>query len=432
MLCILVAALLSQEAGPAFRPMRQDEDWSKTSGVPLKNLPLGRWRLTMGGDVRSRFEWIRNDAAQDIAGDGFFLQRFMLHADLSYGRRIRFFTQLKSGLERGRLLGPRPIDKDKLDVHLGFVDLGLRDQLTLRAGRQELNFGSGRLISIREGPNVRLSFDGARLTWIHRDWQADVLAVRPSQTNPGFFDNSPDSRQALWGVYSTWTPKRLDLYYIGQDNKRRRFDAGVGREQRHSFGARWWKPTGKGRDHDWEAVWQTGSFRNESLNAWTVASSNGYTWEALPGKPRFGWKANVASGDRDPRDRTLGTFNAIFPKGNYFSQADLLGPYNLMDVHPSLRLELGRGIGVTTDADVFWRHSTRDGLYDVPGFLIVSGANSRARFIGHAVKAGLDWKVNPHFALEAEYQHFWAGTFLKEIGRTRAIQFFALWATYRF
>ena len=37
-----------------------------------------------------------------------------------------------------------------------------------RVGRQELEYGSGRLIDVREGPNVRLSFDGFKVLSKHR------------------------------------------------------------------------------------------------------------------------------------------------------------------------------------------------------------------------------------------------------------------------
>ena len=40
----------------------------------------------------------------------------------------------------------------------------------------------------------------------------------------------------------------------------------------------------------------------------------------------------VASGDNDPRARTLNTFNALFPKGAYFGEIGLIGPANLLDV----------------------------------------------------------------------------------------------------
>jgi Alginate export len=33
------------------------------------------------------------------------------------------------------------------------------------------------LVSTRDGRNIRRSFDGARLTWLKRDWAVDLLAV---------------------------------------------------------------------------------------------------------------------------------------------------------------------------------------------------------------------------------------------------------------
>lgn len=412
--------------------MRQDEDWSQSQDNPLKNIPLGRWRLSIGGDTRQRFEWFSNEGTFGTGSDGFYLQRYMLHADLRLSNRVRIFGQLRSGLGHGRIGGARPVDRDDIDVHQAWVEMGLLEGLSLRAGRQEVNLGSSRLIAIREGPNVRLSFDGARLTWRHAGWRTDILALRPSQTNRGAFDNSPDFRQSLWGVYSTWTKRRLDVYYLGLDRKRRRFDDGFGREERHSFGARWWRPAGKGLDYDVEALWQTGRFAGGDINAWTTGTSTGYTWEKARFQPRVSLKADIASGDGNPGDRKLGTFNALYPKGNYFSQADLLGPYNLMDVHPSLELKLPFELLATVDADFFWRHSTRDGIYDVPGFLIVSGRGSRARNVGRAIKGSLEWQANKQLSFEAEYQYFWAGRFLREVGRPQPVEFFAIWATYRF
>src|SRR6266699_109474 len=79
------------------------------------------------------------------------LQRYMIHADAHIGENFRVFTQFKSGLEDGRNGGPRPTDRDAFDVHQLFADVRLpfaeEDSLTLRAGRQELSFGTQRLVS---------------------------------------------------------------------------------------------------------------------------------------------------------------------------------------------------------------------------------------------------------------------------------------------
>jgi len=144
----------------------------------------------------------------------------MLHADVHLGPRVRVFTQLKSGLEEGRTGGPRPTDKDELDLHQAFVDvtLGLQPTFTLRAGRQELAFGSSRLVSVRESPNVRQSFDGLRALLRADAWKVDGFVTLPVNTKRGVFDDDPDTPRLFWGAYAVHPFPLLpqgnsDLYY---------------------------------------------------------------------------------------------------------------------------------------------------------------------------------------------------------------------------
>ena len=73
-----------------------------------------------------------------------------LGQDFSLDARFRVFTELERGLEQGRNGGPRPTDRDPLDLHQAFLDWKVvrseARSVTLRFGRQELGFGSGRLI----------------------------------------------------------------------------------------------------------------------------------------------------------------------------------------------------------------------------------------------------------------------------------------------
>src|SRR4030095_4349360 len=99
----------------------------------------------------------------DRDSNGYFLQRYMVHADLHVGEHLRGFVQLKSALEQGRTGGPRPTDEDQLDLHQAFAEgkTGIGDvgSFLLRAGRQEVSYGSQRIVSVQESPNVRRSFD---------------------------------------------------------------------------------------------------------------------------------------------------------------------------------------------------------------------------------------------------------------------------------
>lgn len=62
--------------------------------------------------------------------------------------------------------------------------------------------------------------------------------------------------------------------------------------------------------------------------SWTLASQTGFTFASLPWQPRIALSTNIASGDTDPDDADLGTFNPLYPRGNYFSEDAVLGPRN--------------------------------------------------------------------------------------------------------
>src|SRR6201995_2803916 len=100
----------------------------------------------------------------------------MLYFDVHYGKHFRSFVELKSGLNSYRTGGPRQMDEKKLDFQVAFFEVGKggdRNGVKFRAGRQEMEYGSGRLIDVREGPNVRLSFDGFKIKTGVGSWQID-------------------------------------------------------------------------------------------------------------------------------------------------------------------------------------------------------------------------------------------------------------------
>jgi Alginate export len=451
-------AQTAQSASPAepvraYSLLREDENWSFLKDPSLRQDPWdrfkyislghGAWFLTIGGEAREVFENVGNDNwGKQAYTNSFFLQRYMLHTDWHFGKHVRAFVQLKSGLESFRNGGARPIDEKKLDFEAAFVELGTGEGdhwVVLQAGRQEFNYGSGRLVSVREGPNVRQSFDGARLKSQTGAWRIDLWAARPDLDKPGFFNNVPDHRTAFWGVYATRPWRRrvsFDSYYLGLDRKSFTYNRGTAQETRHNLGARLWRsPATKESDwdFDYEAVWQFGSFGTGGIRAWTVASDTGYSFLALPLQPRISVKADISSGD-DPHSHSLGTFSPIFPIGNYFGVlADTgPGPVNFIDVHPRLQTKLPRGVSISTDVVVQWRQSLNDGVYAVPGFLLVPAGESRARFVGYRPGIEARWQIDRHLWLQADYGVFFAGEFLKQASPGRNINYTELWLGYKF
>jgi hypothetical protein len=102
-------------------------------------------------------------------------------------------------------------------------------------------------------------------------------------------------------------------------------------------------------DDNFEFIFQWGSFGSGDIWAWTAASDTGYTFDHLPLGPRLGLKADITSGDNNPDNSDLQTFNPLFPKGAYFSEDGLIGPANLMDLNPNVDLHFTEGITLSVN-----------------------------------------------------------------------------------
>lgn len=442
-----------------YKLLRYDEDYSylkdpgrRTDPLDvLKYIPLGErseFYLSLGGTARPRFEFDQNPffgsaPANSHGNNNDLLQRYMLHGDLHLGPNVRVFGQLQSGFENGLIGGPRPdVDADVFDAHQGFLDLVWRwgedeaNSLTLRPGRQEMAYGSGRLIDVREGANLRRSFDAARMLLKAGDWQVDGFWSKPVRNRPDVFDNDPNPRVSLWGVYAVRPLAALpdghtDLYYLGYQNDLAVYSQSAGRELRHSLGTRIW-----GRPMPWEYngeyVWQFGRFGGGDIGAWTAANAIRYNFVGLPLSPRFGVRFDVASGDLNPRSPNLQTFNPLFPSGAYFNLANPIGPQNIIDFHPVLDLNLGASVTVTADWNFFWRESLGDGIYSLSGAPLRPGTPSRARYIGSSPSVTTAWRVTRHTTVLASYVHFFPGPYLKENPPAKAIDYVTVWVDFTF
>lgn len=331
---------------PQFQPQRAEEDWSILQDSALrfdryrktKYIPLGESNyLSIGGDLRERYEGYRNEAFGRGTPDanGYWQQRFYLHGDLHVGSHWRFFGQLKGALQK--LHHTRRVnDVNHLDLHQGFVEVGGK-KAAVRVGRQEIQFGSARLTGVREGPNVRLSFDAVRAIFrpFHK-WRVDAFVSKPIVNVPGVMDDRRDHARTFWGIYAVKTHSKrpsLDLYYFGVDRKLNAYARGAAREHRSTFGGRLWKPIAANRiDIDYEAALQTGRFGSNAARGWYVATETGYTLATLPLRPRLTFRANAASGDKGRG--TLGTFDALFSDIRDYREQAFPGPQNVSLVRP--------------------------------------------------------------------------------------------------
>jgi hypothetical protein len=450
-----------------YTPVRWSEDYRYLKDParrtdlfdPLKYIQLndaGDWYLSVGGQVRYRYELYNNNnfSAGPQDDTGYHLGRALLHADLHMGEMFRVFVQGKSALEDGRTGGARPSDKDTLDVHQAFADakLPLGDgaaSLTLRGGRQELLYGVQRVIGIGDWTNTRRSFEGGKFSLaLSQTNVLDGFLVRPVTIDPEE-PNDGDGNTSFAGLYdmiglpglfNADAKSKLELYALGLFRTNASYPTeGSGLdEDRYTIGGRF-SSTPKPFDIDIEGAYQFGNLDGGDISAWMFAAEAGYTVGNRPLKPRLFTGLDLASGDSDPGDGDSGTYNQLFPTGHmYFGYIDVIGRQNIIDVHPGVELQLAQDatlikkLSLRTDYHLFWRQSDDDAVYNSSGSVLRADGGSDESYIGSEVDVLLNWQIDRHMAAYFGYSHFFAGDFISDTGPSDDIDFIYIAVSYTF
>jgi len=436
---------------PTITSLRYTEDYSylrdpkNRSGAwwePLKFIPVdsaGWAYLTLGDEARLRFEHYTNNefGTATPPNESYLRYRHLPYADLHLGSHFRTFFQLQ--LAWGTREMPNPfIDQTGFDIVQAFLELtlpvGSDGRLTVRGGRQVLIYGSGRLINA--GPNIRTSFAGGVASLDVGGWRLDALLVRPVKPELAWFDDHADSTRLLWGLYVARTLSQkphqgFDLFYIGFENTAAVFNQGMGRELRHTFGTR---PFYSG--HGWfvelESHFQTGTFSGSRITAWLVGLQSRYTFRYTPLQPWLGMRADIFSGDRNPQQPGLQTYNAMFPEGGYFGESGVIGPGNLIGIHPAIGADFGHGVTAYTAIAFYWRESLDDGTYGIGGNVVRADMGSRSRYITTQIDVAAGWAATPTLSLYAAYSFLAPGQFIADTGPAPDVQFVGAHIQLRF
>ena len=137
--------------------------------------------------------------------------------------------------------------------------------------------------------------------------------------------------------------------------------------------------------------------------------------------PRLGLAYNFGSGDADPADRDIETFQNLFPTNHkFYGQMDAFSWQNMHDAEINVKVQPTRAVSLKAEYHAFWLANTNDVWYRANGVTAVRPMNSAARnadnYAGSEVDVTAQWNVTKNFAIEAGYSHFFAGTYLKDTG----------------
>lgn len=426
---------------PALNFNRWNENWSVLAApcVPrapfdgLKYMPLSDDAssspsyLSLGVNLRERME--HNDAPSfgigpAGVGDTYVIQRAEVHADLRLGREWQFFTQIEDARAFHKT-SPGPVDKDQLDLEQAFVTYARQlddGWFKVRTGRQEMAFDLQRFIAVRDGPNVRQSFDALWADWETGPWRWIAYLTQPVQARSlASFDDYSSRHQTFDGarVERHLGVGDFSAYYSRFDRDGARFLDGTGKEGRNVYDLRY---AGKARQFDWdvEAMAQSGRVGAQTVRAWALGSIAGYTYAASPWKLRAGLQFDAASGDRHPGDGRIETFNPLFPNGYYFTLAGDTGYNNLIHLKPSLTVKPLTNLTLMGAVGLQWRETTADAVYAQGSAAVANTAGHGKRWTGAYAQLRADWIVNRNLTASLEAVHFQVGDSLRAAGGRNA------------
>jgi hypothetical protein len=426
---------------PVKRPTvmfnRWQEDWGVLANpcVPrepldgLKYIPLGAdpsSYLSLGANLRERLEV--NDAPLFGIGSGhsdtYLIQRAQVSADARIGPNLQFFVQLEDARPFGKN-NVTPVDKNPLDLEQAFVawvsPLG-GGTFKFRVGRQEMAFDLQRFISVRDGPNVRQSYDGIWADYEYEKWRFIGYATQPVQSRDvTAFDDVSNRHLTFSGVRferQSVGPGDLSGYYSRYNRAGAHFLDATGDEHRDVFDLRY---TGKVGRADWdiESMYQSGHVGQSTISAWAVGSLAGYTLD-LPWSPRLGIQADAASGDRHPGDGRVETFNPLFPNGYYFTLAGYTGYANLIHIKPSITLKPSNRLSLLAALGFQWRETTGDAVYQQGSAVVPGTAGHGSLWTGMYVQIRADWTIAANLIGSVEAVHFQVGDSIRNAGGSNA------------
>ena len=419
---------------PNYSPvLRQNEDWSVLAGDdttrtknffdPIKFIPLsddGNFWLSFGGQVRFRFEGWNNFNFDKEFDDTFLLTRLRLHTDLHTGKYLRFFAEMKSAFSTDRDLpgGRRTLDVDELALQQAFADIklpvGENGKLTLRPGRQMLLYGKQRLVSPLDWSNTMRTWEGIQGIFDFHDWKIHGFWTEFVPVDKYDF-NEADSDEPFAGVYGTGQTGiagiGLDGYWLYRERKNLN-------EERHTPGGRIFGTLGKTHiDYDFEAAYQFGDSGDKDVRAFMIGSQFGYRFTETLFKPRAYVGFDFGSGDNDPTDSKVETFDQLYPLGHaYLGYMDFVGRKNIISPNIGITFSPINKLTCELTGLFFWRAEEEDALYNASGDVLRPGAPGTSLEVGQEIDILLNYAYNIHTVILLGYSHFFPSRFIRQTG----------------
>lgn len=397
----------------------QTAGWAERSALDPVHAHLPNW-LRFGGEYRVRWEGFENGAFRSGNSDLYLLHRVRLNMEVRPSSWFRIFAQGQDArVWDAERVSHTPPFQDSADLRQAYFEIGGEAHpFTLRAGRQEITLGEERLVGASNWANAARSFDAVRADWRAPGVKLGAFASAVVVTREGSFDRhvQGNNLHAIYAVFERVIPRaKVEPYFLWRVAPAVRSEFGMaGKLDSRTVGFRIVGVLDKSTNYVTEVAMQRGSWAGDAIGAWA-----GHFRVERVLAPRRGVKLrleyNHASGDRDPADRRLNTFDVLYPTPHdKYGLADQVGWKNVEHAGVVVETKPRARLSLQAKFHTWWLANARDGLYNAPGTLIARDVSGRSgRHVGEEIDGQLLYAAGKQLSFGAGVGHIFPAAFVK-------------------
>jgi len=403
------------------------------------NKHMPKW-FNVDLELRHRYEWRSdfdfNDTLDDK--DGFNLWRGRLGLTLKPTDGLKLFYQFQDArISHDGTSGSKTTFEDWAETRQWWVEgeptalnwdtIGV-SHAGAKFGRQELSFGSQRLVGPVNWSNVGQTFDAGKLAFKFENIHLGVdifaggktLIKSPREKNDFYDGSSNDHIGGYYAVYNGFKNLSVDQYVINRntDGKTVSFgQTGDGELEDYTIGTRLkGKFTGTAFNYELETAKQVGNSGALEVDAQMAVAIIGYTFNHS-WKPRLAFEYNYASGDNNTNDNQRETFDNLFPSNHiFYGYMDFVSLQNINNYRFQLNTFPNQKLELEANLHLIYLDSPKDNLYGANQLIkrsTMAGADSH---VGNEVDLLAKYKICNYANIWLGYSHLFAGGFLNDTG----------------
>jgi hypothetical protein len=330
--------------------------------------------------------------------------------------------------------------RNAFDDRQAFLEFHARE-IKLIAGRQELRYGSERLVGISNWTNTSRTWDGF-LGRIGDKNRLDLFSTSVVSIHPTSLDKHGAGLtfHGAIGTITSWVPHAVvqPFVYVRALPRVESQQKIYGTETEVTPGAEVSAKLPGGFYFDALGALQRGSYANDSISAGGGFLKAGYFADKVALKPRLAGEYDYASGNpnKSATSYRIGTFDQLYPSNhNAFGLTDLFGFENIKQDRVNLDLAPAKHLAVLIQQEWLQVATVHDSVYSGSASAIIKAPTGGflSDDIGREFDASGQYPVlHDNITMNVGVGHFSPGTLMlqNQHGAPLTLAYFGL--TYRF